>query len=146
MKETETAPAAPQNENNGIGSIKINNNVISSIARRAALQVEGVSRLAGNQLVDNIAEIIGSQKMQDRAINIENGEDGKVGITIEINIKVGFRLPDVAEKVQRAVIEQVESVTGMTVARVDVLVQEIEEEKPEEPEIPAAGDVASLDK
>ena len=37
-----------------MGDIRIHEGVIASIARRAALSVEGVSRLAGNSLVDNL--------------------------------------------------------------------------------------------
>ena len=115
-----------------IGAIKIHNDVIGAIARRAALKIEGVSRLSGSQIVDNLAEIIGSQKMQSRSVNIEITESAQVTIEIKINIKIGYRIPDVAAKVQRSIIEDVESTTGMTVSKVDVLIQEIEEEKPAE--------------
>ena len=85
-------------EESGIGEVKIHENVISSLARRAALGVEGVSRLAGSLLVDNIAEIVGSRRMQDRAVTIEILEDNRVAIEVKINILIGYRLPEVAEK------------------------------------------------
>ena len=115
-----------------VGEVKIHENVISSLARRATLEVEGVSRLAGSLLVDNIAEIVGSRRMQDRAITVQMGEDNRVALEIKLNIKFGYRLPQVASAVQRAVISSIESTTGMTVSKVDVLVQEVEPE--EEPE------------
>ena len=56
---------APQVENttaalegSELGEVKVHENVIASLVRRAALSVEGVSRLAGSTLVDNIAEIV----------------------------------------------------------------------------------------
>lgn len=113
---------------NEIGEVKIHENVISSLARRATLEVEGVSRLAGSLLVDNIAEIVGSRRMQDRAISVIMGEDNRVSLEIKLNIKIGYRLPKVAAAVQKAVISAIESTTGMTVAKVDVLVQEVEPE------------------
>ena len=109
-----------------LGLIKIHENVISSIVRKAALSVDGVSRLAGSSFVDNIAEIVGSRKISDRAIAIKLDED-KVEIEIKINMKFGYKVPEVASEIQTAIIEQVENVTGMNVVGVNVVVQEIEE-------------------
>ena len=41
-------------EGSEMGEVKIHENVIASLVRRAALSIEGVSRLAGSTLVDNI--------------------------------------------------------------------------------------------
>ena len=133
-KATENAAVTTALECSDAGEIKIHENVISSLARRATLGVEGVSRLAGSVLVDNIAEIVGSRRMQDRSVAIEILEDNRVAIEIKVNILIGYRLPDVAEKVQKAVIDSVEAATGMTVTRVNVLIQELEEPREEEEE------------
>lgn len=121
----------PQNtallEGSEMGDIKIHENVVASLVRQAALEQEGVSRLAGSALVDDIANLVGSRRMQSRAITVELGEDGRVGIEIKLNLIFGFRIPDVAERVQKAVIGTVEETTGMTVTRVNVVIQEIEE-------------------
>ena len=130
VNETKKAarPVAVE-QNSELGSIQIHDNVLSSLVRRAALSVEGVSRLAGSTFVDNIAEIVGSRKIQDRAIAIIKSDDdsAKVAIEVKLNIKFGFKVPVVAEAVQRAVIEQVEETTGTTITQVNVLVQEIED-------------------
>ena len=121
----------PQNtallEGSEMGDIKIHENVVASLVRQAALEQEGVSRLAGSALVDDIANLVGSRRMQSRAITVELGEDGRVGIEIKLNLVFGFRIPDVAERVQKAVIGTVEETTGMTVTRVNVVIQEIED-------------------
>ncbi len=118
-----------------LGVIKIHENVISSIVRKAALSVDGVSRLAGSSFVDNIAEIVGSRKISDRAISIKLDDD-KVEIEIKINMRFGYKVPEVASGVQSAIIEQVENITGMNVVSVNIVVQEIEEvaEHPENEE------------
>ena len=116
-----------------IGEVKIHENVISSLARRATLEVEGVSRLAGSLLVDNIAEIVGSRRMQDRAIAVQMGEDNRVSLEIKLNIKFGFRLPKVAAAVQKAVYDQIVDFTGMKVKNIDVVITETED-APEEPQ------------
>ena len=114
-------------EGSEMGDIKIHENVVASLVRQAALEQEGVSRLAGSALVDDIANLVGSRRMQARAITVELGEDGRVGIEIKLNLVFGFRIPDVAERVQKAVIGTVEETTGMTVTRVNVVIQEIED-------------------
>ena len=121
----------PQNtallEGSEMGDIKIHENVVASLVRQAALEQEGVSRLAGSALVDDIANLVGSRRMQARAITVELGEDGRVGIEIKLNLIFGYRIPEVAERVQKAVIGTVEETTGMTVTRVNVVIQEIED-------------------
>lgn len=146
---TESAPAPVEStaviEDSGIGEVKIHENVIASLARRAALEVEGVSRLAGSQLVDNIAEIVGSRRMQDRAINVILNEDNQVSLEIKLNIIVGYRMPKVAAEVQQAVVSSIETATGMNVAKVDVLVQEVDSPVEEdEGEGGAAADVPTI--
>ena len=93
-----------------LGDVKIHDGVIATITRRAALAVEGVSRLAGNALVDNLAEIVGSRRMQARAITVGIAGDNCVSIDLKLNILVGFRLPDVVQQVQRAVIDNIDSI------------------------------------
>ncbi len=139
-KKTAPAPAAAAAntttvlEGSEMGEVKIHENVIASLVRRAALSIEGVSRLAGSTLVDNIAEIVGSRRMQARAIAVDMGEDNRVAVEIKLNLKFGFKVPQVAEQVQKAVIEEIEATTGMTVTKVNVVVQEIEDPVQEEPE------------
>ena len=111
-----------------LGDIKIHESVIASLARRAALSVEGVSRLAGSSLVDNIAEMVGSRRIQSRNINIMLGENSDVAVELKVVLKFGCCIPQVALGIQKAVISEIEATTGMNVTNVHVLIQEIEEE------------------
>lgn len=109
------------------GEIKIHDGVFTSLARQAALSVEGVSRLAGNHLVDNIAEIVGSKRMQARALSVNVDDENRIQIEIKINIKFGYNIPEVADQVQKEVIKNIEAVTSMTVSAVNVLIQDVED-------------------
>ena len=110
-----------------LGDIRIHEGVIASIARKTTLAIPGVSRLAGSSLVDNLAEIVGSRRMQSRNIMISLGENNNVAIEIKVVFKFGFRIPDVSMEIQRAVIREVENTTGMNVTSVHLIVQDIEE-------------------
>ena len=122
-----------------LGEIKIHENVIANLVAMATVKVPGVSRLAGSTVVDAIASIVGSRRMQARAITIGIAGDNCVTVDLKLNILIGFRLPDVVQQVQRAVIDNIESVTGMTVTRVNVAVQDIDELPVEEDEDEANG-------
>ena len=112
------------------GVIKIHEGVISTIVRRSACEVDGVARIAGSTLVDNIAEIVGSKKMQDRSITVcMNGST--VAVEVAINVSYGVHLPTVATNVQSLVAREIHRLTGLTVTRVNVVVREMDELKDE---------------
>lgn len=152
MKNTETtnnAAAAAvaratvtSDTNSELGVIKIHDNVLAALVSRAVLGVEGVSRLAGSVLIDNLAGMVGSHS---RAIDIIKDGDDKIKIIIKVNILFGTVIPAVAVEIQRQVIEQVESAAGVTVASVDVIVQQLDDviEEEDEPANEAALDAMS---
>ena len=118
------------------GVVKVHESVVASIIRKATCSVPGVIRLAGNMLVDNIAEFVGSNKVLDRSINIEMGENA-VNVEVRIIVAYGVFVPDVARAVQTTVTAEIFKITGMQVPRIDVVIADLED-PPEE-------DVAVID-
>lgn len=108
-----------------LGLIKIHDNVLAALVSRAVLSVEGVSRLAGSAIMDNLAGMVGSHS---RAIEIVKDGEDKLKIVVKVNIFYGTVIPTAAVEIQRQIIEQVESATGVTVATVDVVIQQLDEE------------------
>lgn len=106
------------------GLVRIHENVIISVVREATCSVDGIVRLAGSSLVDNLAEIVGSRKMHDRSIKV-NLDGPCVEIEVEVNIAYGSHIPTVASGVQNKIIEDVQNITGMAVSKVDVVIQEL---------------------
>ena len=129
--QTSRIPGALKSDGSDMGLVKIHENVIASIARKAACSVNGVIRIAGSPIVDNIAEIIGNRRIGDRSIAIDiNGDT--VAVEIKLNISYGSHLPTVAANVQSAIMQEVEKMTGMTVTNVNVIVQELDTEERED--------------
>ena len=110
---------------NSPGLIRINSAALAALVRRAACQVDGVTRITGSSLVDNIAEFVGSRKVLDRAIQIKISKSA-VEIELAINIRYGVSLPKIAGNVQNAVARQIEDTTGLTVSAVNVTIREME--------------------
>lgn len=133
-KNKSTIPGAIAANGQELGLIHIHENVIASAVRKATSKVDGVIRLAGNTIVNNIAELIGNKTIGDRAITVHiDGET--VAIEVKVNILYGVHVPTVAASIQAAVVEEVEKITGMTVTAVNVIVQELDEDEEEIEEI-----------
>ena len=125
LSKADYAEAVLSVDSNSPGEIRIAAPALSMIIRKAACSVEGVSRLAGSSLVDNIAEFVGNKKVMDRAIQITICESS-IEAVIAINIRYGFALPEIAAEVQKNVVSQVRELAGLTASRVDVIIREME--------------------
>jgi len=125
QSKADCAEAVLSVDSNSPGEIRIAAPALSMIIRKAVCSVEGVSRLAGSSLVDNIAEFVGSNKVMHRAIRITICESS-IEAVIAINIRYGFALPEIAAEVQKNVVSQVRELTGLTASRVDVIIREME--------------------
>ena len=102
--------------------------MIASLVRRVTLAQDGVSRLSGNNFVDTIGEIVGSRRIQDRAIIVKLCDDNRIELEVKVVVKFGYIVPEVAAAIQKGVITEVENITGMTVVAVNVTVQDVEDE------------------
>lgn len=101
-----------------LGVIRIADEVVSTVAGIAASEVEGVSSMSGGWGTD-LVEKLGKEKSGQKGIKVESSGD-QTSIDIFIVIEFGYAIPKVAENVQREVKVAVESMTGLTVAAVNV--------------------------
>ena len=117
----------------GKGVIRIAAGALSTIVRRAACSVEGVTRITGNSLVDNIAEFVGSKKVMDRAIQIAI-QGSSVSVELSINVCYGVSLPEIAADVQQTVANQIKELTSLEAAQINVIIREMEDIADADPE------------
>ena len=117
----------------GKGVIRIAAGALSTIVRRAACSVEGVTRITGNSLVDNIAEFVGSKKVMDRAIQIAI-QGASVSVELSINVCYGVSLPEIAADVQQTVANQIKELTSLEAAQINVIIREMEDIADADPE------------
>ena len=111
-----------QLENNR-GEIIIADEVIAVITGLAAMEVEGVASLAGNATRELISKI--GIKTLSKGVKVDVLED-VVTIDAALNLKYGFNIKAVSEKVQEKVKVAVENMTGLKVADVNIRVAGIE--------------------
>lgn len=101
------------------GSIKISEEVVETIASVAVSEIEGVCSV-GTGIVDGIARRL-SKKTFLNGIKASVDEEA---VTVDINIvvKYGARIPEVAWNVQDAVKREIELMTGLKTEKVNVRV------------------------
>lgn len=104
------------------GSVRIANEVLAGIAAMAASEVEGVAELAAGGPLGSLGDRV--RHPNARGVRVESNED-ECHVEITISVKYGKAIPEVAMAVQENVRRQLESMTGLHVAAVDVRVADI---------------------
>ena len=112
------------NENNEHDdSIKIADEVIKCIAAYAATDIDGVAGMAGNTSNELIAKLGGKTLEHGVKLSV-NGDEVK--LVLSVIIKYGSSIPVISAKIQDKVRTTIESMTGLTVANVDVNISGID--------------------
>ncbi|MEA5051326.1 MAG: Asp23/Gls24 family envelope stress response protein [Oscillospiraceae bacterium] len=103
---------------NAEGSLRISQDVIASIAKFATLEIEGVDSVStANTGVKGLI----TKTNYLKPIKIELVDD-VVNVELNIVVKHGYRIPDLSSQIQQNVKNAIQSMTGLAVARVDIIV------------------------
>ena len=99
------------------GTLRISREVLASIARSAALEIEGVYSIAEAPVV--MRNMLKGNYSKPISVSIKD-DIAEIGLQIVINS--GKRIGNVSEMVQKAVKEAIQSMTGIAVSRVNVVI------------------------
>jgi len=121
-------------EKNEIGTIQIAPEVIGVIAGLAAVEIKGVAGMSGG-FAGGIAELLGRKNLA-KGVKVEVGQR-QAAIDVSIVIEYGYKIPEVANEIQRNVKSTIESMTGLDVMEVNVHIHDVqfkilEKDKPTE--------------
>ena len=100
-----------------LGDIQIADDVIAIIAGLAATEVEGVAKMYGN-ITNELVSKLGMKNLS-KGVKVEVTEE-HVSVNMALNLKYGYSIPDVCEKVQEKVKNAIENMTGLTVLDVNI--------------------------
>ena len=109
-------------QNTDIGNILISEEVIAVIAGIAATEGPEVYSLVGN-ITNEIVSKMGIKSLS-KGIKVDMAED-TVTISVTVNLVYGYNIPKTCQAIQERIIQSVESMTGMSVAEVNVNVNDI---------------------
>lgn len=107
---------------NELGNIKISDDVVKTIAAKTAADVEGVYKLAGG-VADEFSKILGKRRPTN-GVKVEVGEK-ECSIEIFVIVEYGYPISQIAQNVQKAVLNSVTQMTGLKVVEVNVYVQDV---------------------
>jgi len=120
-KETKTDYTIKMKDD--LGDIIIADEVIAVITGLAAMEIEGVASMAGDATKELISKL--GINMLSKGVKVSLAGD-VVTIDASLNLKYGFNIKSVSLKVQEKVKSAVETMTGLTVADVNIRVAGIE--------------------
>lgn len=104
------------------GTITFANEVVSTIVGIAACEIEGVAGMSGG-LKDGIVDLLGKKNLS-KGVKITLKDDTVVA-DLQIVVEYGAKVPEVCAKIQESVISAVETMTGLKVAAVNILIQDL---------------------
>lgn len=113
---------------NDLGSIRIADEVVATVAGLAAIEVEGVASMSGGWGTDLVEKL--GRKNFGKGIKVEV-TDSDTRIDIFLVIEYGYPIPTVAEGVQKEVKMAVETMTGLKVKAVNVNILGVSLKRPE---------------
>ena len=125
-----------------MGAIRIADEVVSTVAGLAAMDIEGVASMSGGWGTDLVEKL--GRKNLAKGIKVEVNND-ETRIDIYIVVQFGYPIPEVAENVQKEVKLAVETMTGLKVTAVNVQVVAVQMKKQPEAEPELAADLDSAE-
>ena len=102
-----------------LGVVQIADEVVAIIAGLAAMEVEGVSSMAGNATRELIEKL--GMKSLSKGVKVDVLE-GIVTVSLALNLKYGRSIKETTMNVQEKVKAAIENMTGLTVADVNIRV------------------------
>ncbi len=117
MADTESRNTHKVYEKDKIGEVQIADEVVAIIAGLAATEVEGVDSMAGNISNELISRL--GMKNLSKGVKVEV-TDQYVSVDLSLNMKYGYNIPEISEKVQEKVKSAIENMTGLNVLEVNI--------------------------
>lgn len=111
-----------------LGEVQIADEVVAIISGLAALEVEGVAKMSGN-VPNELISMLGMKNLS-KGVKVDVSPEN-VNIELALEMKYGYSIPKVSLQVQEKVKNAIESMTGLTVERVDVHIVGVAADKPQ---------------
>ena len=110
------------------GIIQFDHSVYEMIATMTALETKGVAAMS-TTFGDNVVSLFGRKNAME-GVKVQVLEDGSLQVSLHIVVYYGYRVPDIALRLQERVKTALVDMTEATVNNVDIYVQDIVFENP----------------
>lgn len=141
-EETAAAEETAVPEVDEVGNVKISVEVVSTIAGIATNEVNGVAGMYGT-FAGGIAEMLGAKKSPSKGVKVDM-DGGTATIDLYIVVEYGVRIPELAWEIQENVKNNVETMTGLDVQKVNIHIEGVDfgKDKAEDEEENEAAEVS----
>ena len=119
----EQAEATAEEDLDGEDSLTFSNGVIEKIVAIAMHDVPGVIGMKGGWL-NRVQDVIGVSDSR-KGVSVEVTPDASVRVNISVLIEYGAYAPQVFEDVKKAVVKNVTGMTGLSVAGVNLRIEDV---------------------
>ena len=106
---------------NSLGETSISDEVLAMLAGISAIECYGIVGMASKRATDGLVELLGSENLTRGIKVVSQGSD--VNIDLYIIVEYGISIAAVAKNVIETVKYNVETLTGVTVKKVNILVE-----------------------
>jgi uncharacterized alkaline shock family protein YloU len=108
------------------GNTTIADTVVTKVAGIAAREVSGVNALGGgaSRALGSVTQRVGIGDDRSQGVSVEVGER-EAAVDLTVVIDYGESIPQVSQRIRDNVIKRIEGITGLTVAEVNVAVNDL---------------------
>jgi uncharacterized alkaline shock family protein YloU len=122
------------------GTTRIEDTVVTKVAAIAARETRGVYDLGGGaaRAFGAVSERVGMSDDRSRGVSVDVGER-EAAVDLTLVVEYGESIPQVSQDVRDNVIKRIEGITGLEVAEVNIVVNDLhfpgDDQQPEEPRV-----------
>src|SRR3954452_9017942 len=108
------------------GNTTISDAVVTKVASIAAREVRGVHDLGGgmSRAIGSVTQRVGIGDERSQGVSVEVGER-EAAVDVTLIVEFGESIPQVSQAVRDNVIKRIEGITGLSVAEVNVAVNDL---------------------
>jgi uncharacterized alkaline shock family protein YloU len=108
------------------GTTRIEDTVVTKVAAIAARETRGVYDLGGGaaRAFGAVTERVGMSDDRSRGVAVDVGER-EAAVDLTLMIEYGESIPQVSQAVRENVIKRIEGITGLSVAEVNIVVNDL---------------------
>ena len=106
---------------NSLGELSISDDVLATLAGISAIECYGIVGMASKRATDGLVELLGSDNLSRGVKVVSQGNE--VSIDLHIIVEYGISIATVAKNIIETVKYKVENLTGVTVKKVNIVVE-----------------------
>ena len=106
---------------NALGEIVITDEVIATLAGISAIECYGIVGMASKRATDGLVELLGRENLS-RGVKVHTKDD-QITIDLYVIVEYGISIAAVAKNIIETVKYNVENFTGMSVNKINVMVE-----------------------